>query len=166
MIIYTDGACSGNGTNKSKGGYGVVICDDEGRIIHTYQHFEENTTNNRQELKAILYALLTYGKKKYSCPIVYSDSAYCVNTLNSWMWNWQKKGWLKSDNKVPENLDLIQTYYDFCQAGYKINLQKIKGHSSNLYNELADALATGDKAKEGVICARLGQSIKSLYDSI
>ena len=166
MIIYTDGACSGNGTDKSKGGYAVVICNDYGQILHTYRHFEEYTTNNRQELKAILFSLIYYGKKEYNCPIVYSDSAYCVNTLNEWMWGWQKKGWLKSNNRPPENLDLIQTYYDLCQAGFKIDLRKISGHSGNLYNELADALATGNKKKEDEMRARISQEVESLYGTL
>ena len=33
MIIYTDGACSQNGKTNSKGGYGVVVCDDNGKLI-------------------------------------------------------------------------------------------------------------------------------------
>lgn len=76
-------------------------------------------------------------------PIVYSDSAYCVNTFNQWMFNWAKNGWLKSDNKIPENMDLIQAYYDWYQKGYRIDLRKIKGHAGHKWNEMADKLATG-----------------------
>lgn len=38
MIIYTDGACQGNGKANSKGGYGVVVCDDNGKLIDAYGH--------------------------------------------------------------------------------------------------------------------------------
>lgn len=143
--IFVDGACSGNGKENSKGGFGVVVVDHQDNVIEEYQEFSENTTNNREELKAIIYAMKNYGVKAWSkyIPEVYSDSAYSVNTLNEWMFNWAKNNWIKSDKKAPENLDLIKEYYDLYQSDLRINLKHIKGHNGNKYNELADDLATG-----------------------
>ena len=146
ITIYVDGACSGNGKENSKGGFGVVIVDkDNDIVLKKYQEFSKNTTNNREELKAIIYAMKNYGSKEWSkdIPEVYSDSIYSVNTLNDWMFNWAKNNWIKSDKKTPENLDLIQEYYNLYQSGLRINLKHIKGHNGNKYNELADDLATG-----------------------
>lgn len=98
------------------------------------------------ELSAILWTMINYGKEK-PCPTVYSDSAYCVNTLTSWMWGWASKGWVKSDKKEPENLDLIQAYYKLWNMGYRIDLRKCHGHSGDYWNEQADKLAVA--AKEG-----------------
>ena len=42
------------------------------------------------------------------------------------MFSWEKKGWIKSDNKIPENLDLIKPFFIYWEKGYRINLQKIK----------------------------------------
>ena len=140
MICYTDGACSGNGKANSRGGFGVVVLNDNYELIDRYQHFEENTTNNRQEMKAILWALINYGKTNLT---IYSDSAYAVNTFSSWMYNWARNGWVKSDKKAPENLDLVQAFYDLIQHGAKCELLLVKGHSGNKWNELADKLATG-----------------------
>lgn len=139
MICYTDGACSGN---PGPGGFAVVSLNDNYELITTYSKHDENTTNNRMELKAILYCLIKFGREN---PEVYSDSAYAVNTLNSWMFNWANNNWLKSDNKTPENLDLIKTYYDLWQQGYRINLKKVKGHNGNKWNEMADKLAVSAK---------------------
>ena len=50
---------------------------------------------------------------------------------------------MKSDNKPPENLELIKAYYDWYQEGYRIDLRKVKGHSDNKWNNLVDKLATG-----------------------
>ena len=83
------------------------------------------------------------GKQSQMIPIVYSDSAYCVNTLNEWVFGWAKNGWIKSDKKTPENLKLIKVYYEWYQKGYRINLKKIKGHAGHEFHELADELATG-----------------------
>ena len=146
MIIYTDGSAR---PNPGPGGFGVVVLDDNENFIEAYRKDFEHTTNNEMELKAILYVMLKYGKKEYNFtiderpPVVYSDSAYCVNTFNDWMFRWANNGWIKSDKQVPENLDLIQAYFEHYQKGYRIDLRKIKGHSGDKWNEMADGLATG-----------------------
>ena len=151
MTFYTDGSCLQNGKANAKGGYGVVGINDEGLLSFVRANRAENTTNNREELKAILYVMLNFGVKCDDWgqpPIVYSDSAYCVNTFNEWMFNWARNGWIKSDKKTPENLDLIQAYYDWYKEGYRIDLRKIKGHNGHEWNELADHLATGYISEE------------------
>ena len=142
MIIYTDGACSGNGSAAARGGYAVVVLNDNEEYVCSYSQHSESTTNNREELKAILYTLLTYGKEN---PIVYSDSAYAVNTFTNWMWSWSKRGWLKSDNKEPENMDIIYPFFEYWNKGYRIDLRKCSGHSGNHWNEVADKLAVAAK---------------------
>lgn len=144
MIIYTDGSAH---PNPGPGGFGVVALDNSENLLYTYSKQCAGTTNNREELKAILYAFLNHGVKindwNIDVPIVYSDSNYCVQTFNEWMFGWANKGWIKSDKKIPENLDLIQAYYNWYQKGYRIDLRKVKGHSGQKWNELADGLATG-----------------------
>ena len=143
VIFYTDGSCSKNGSQENTGGFGVLGLDKDEKIVVSYCKRSENTTNNREELKAILYVLKHYGNDPNNIPTVYSDSAYSVNTLTNWMYNWSYNNWIKSDGKTPENLDIIQEYYDLCNKGYQINLQKVKGHSTNKWNNLVDNLATG-----------------------
>ena len=145
MIIYTDGSAH---PNPGPGGFGVVVLDNDENLLYTYsKQFEGKVTNNEMELKAILYSFLNHGVKlndwNMNVPIVYSDSNYCVQTFNDWMFNWARNGWIKSDKKVPENLDLIQAYYDWYQKGYRIDLRKVKGHVGHKWNEMADGLATG-----------------------
>ena len=159
MRIYTDGACRGNGKDNASGGFGVVVLDDEENILDLYSKHCDGTTNNREELKAILYAMLKYGRHITNwyggVPTVFSDSAYCVNTFNDWMFRWANNGWLKSDKKTPENLDLIQAYYNHYQDGYRIDLCKVTGHSGNKWNEMADGLATGRITKEKILSEEL-----------
>lgn len=153
-VFYVDGSCKGNGRENSKGGFGIVNLSSEGKLIDCYSKFEEDTTNNRQELKAILRVMLLYGKQANDWggpPVVYSDSAYCVNTFNDWMFNWARNNWIKSDKKEPENLDLIKAYYEHYLKGYRIDLRKVKGHNGNTWNELADKLATGAISPEEAI---------------
>ena len=147
MIYYTDGSCVGNGRANAKGGYGIVGINEDGLLSFVRAKRSDNTTNNREELKAILYVMLTAGTQSSDDwsqpPIVYSDSAYCINTFNDWMFRWAANNWIKSDGKTPENLDLIQAYYEHYMNGYRIDLRKIKGHAGEEWNELADMLATG-----------------------
>ena len=154
MNIYVDGSAK---PNPGKGGYSVIVMNDNNQVEICYAHYEDNTTNNRQELKAILYALIRWGKKlsdlnwHNSIPIVYSDSAYSINTLTNWMFSWKNNGWKKTNNQIPENLDLIQEYYNLYEQGYRIDLRKIKGHAGHIGNELADKLATREMTIEEVM---------------
>ena len=153
--LYVDGSCRGNGKAESTGGFGVVVIgmnDNEEKLIDVYSKQCSQTTNNKEELKAIVWAILKYGNYMFdgfgSPPIVYSDSSYCVNTFNDWMFRWANNNWVKSDKKTPENLDLIKAYYEHYQKGYRIDLRKIKGHAGEKWNELADKLATGEISAE------------------
>lgn len=138
MKVYCDGSAH---PNPGQGGYGIVVYDDNDKYISCYSHQESMTTNNIQELKAILFSLAKYGN--IPNVTVYSDSSYAVNTYTTWMWNWANNGWVKSDKKVPDNLEIIQAYYDLILKGHKINLVRIKGHCGIEGNEIADKLATG-----------------------
>ena len=142
MICYVDGACSGNGTENSKGGFGAVILDDLENLITTYSEFEENTTNNRQEMKAILWVLQNYGYKNNNLHI-YSDSSYAVFSFSIWLDKWIENDWKTSKGKTPENIDLIKLYYSLKEQEYTCHLHLIKGHNGNKWNEMADQLATG-----------------------
>ena len=157
MVIYTDGSCNGNGKAHNRGGFGVVVVDNDEKLLFNYNKRCEDTTNNREEIKAILYSFLNYGINIYNndsfnieVPVVYSDSNYCVQTFNEWMFGWANKGWIKSDKQTPENLDLIQAYYNWYNKGYRIDLRKVKGHAGNKWNEVADQLATGKLTPEEV----------------
>ena len=143
ITVYTDGSAH---PNPGPGGFGMVTVSDYG-LEAVYSKQTNNTTNNREEIKAILRAMIDYGRME-DVVTVYSDSSYAVNTLTSWMFGWARNGWIKSDKKTPENLDLIQAYYELYQKGYRINLQKIKGHAGHKWNELADRLATGAVTEE------------------
>lgn len=154
--IYTDGSARNNGYSNSSGGFGVVVLevpdfyrdDSEAKLLTVIQQRTSPTTNNQEEMKAIIWALENYGKYPLGTPIVYSDSRYAVNTFSTWMWNWKEHGWLRGNGLPPENLDLIKYYDRLIMQGYRIQLEQIRGHSGHKWNELADMLATGKINKE------------------
>ena len=144
--IYTDGSCNGN---PGPGGWGAVVVKD-GIVVNAVSERSPQTTNNKEEMKAILWALDNYGKEA-PLSIVWSDSAYCVNTFNTWMWNWKRNGWRRAKNQPVENLNLVKEYDMLTQEGHRIDLRKVAGHSGVKYNEIADGLATGRLKPEEVI---------------
>jgi len=140
VTLYTDGACSGN---PGVGGWGAVLIfkGTEKRISGA----ENQTTNNRMEITAVIEGLKCL---KEACEVeIYSDSAYTVNAFNSgWVYDWQKNGWKKNDNKPLLNADLWQELYAL-SVKHKLSFIKVKGHADNEYNNICDKLAT-DAVKE------------------
>ena len=138
--IYTDGACSGNGSENSYGAFAIVIYKD-GELVETYVKGEKNTTNNICEMKAILYAIIKYGKTN---PVIYTDSAYALNSFLNWRHNWKANGWKKADGSPVKNLELVQAFDDLINKGYHFCLEKVKGHSNCEGNNIADKLAVAE----------------------
>ena len=137
VIIYTDGACSGN---PGPGGWGAILMYKDKKL--EISGFEANTTNNRMELLAPIQAL---SRLKEPCQVrVYSDSAYLVNAFRQhWLDNWQKRGWLRANKKPVENQDLWKELVKYAGI-HSIEWIKVKGHADNPYNNRCDALATGE----------------------
>ena len=139
MVYYTDGSAH---PIPSPGGFGVVIVDETtDKIIDAYAKGSQKTTNNAEEMKAIIFAVCDAAKRGVPA-IIYSDSAYAINTFTNWMFSWERNGWVKGDGKVPENLELVKAFFELNKK-YKITLNKVKGHVGDKYNEMADKLATG-----------------------
>lgn len=139
VVIYTDGACSGN---PGAGGWGAVLM--HGAHKKEISGFEPNTTNNRMELTAVIVAL---SSLKQPCNVeLYSDSAYVVNAIKQgWLENWKNNGWIGSDKKQVKNIELWQSL-DALMQKHNVNFNKVKGHADNEFNNRCDALATGEIA--------------------
>ena len=134
VILYTDGACSGN---PGPGGWGaLLIWNGKEKEL---SGGEPNTTNNRMEMRAVIEGLKALNK---SCHVkIHSDSALIVNTFNKgWIDNWQKKGWKKADKKPVENRDLWEDMLKAMQP-HNVEWIKVKGHSGHVLNDRVDALA-------------------------
>ena len=145
-IFYCDGSAKNNGYENSSGGYGVVEIQNN-KVIYQFQDFKSPTTNNEMELMAILHIFQKLDKEKnlnyyefQELPIIYSDSAYCVNIINDWMFSWERNGWKRPKNQEVKNLEIIQQIYNLHNLA---KVEKVKGHSGNVWNEYCDQLATG-----------------------
>ena len=134
VTLYTDGACSGN---PGPGGWGAIL-EYEGHRKEL-SGGEENTTNNRMELTAVIRGLEAL---KESCVVeLYSDSKYVIDALEKgWAWGWKKKGWVKSDKKPALNPDLWEQLLALTQR-HEMHYHWVKGHADNPMNNRCDELA-------------------------
>ena len=131
--IFTDGACRGN---PGPGGWGALL--RFGGEEKTLFGGEQDTTNNRMELTAVIEAL---GALKRPCDVTLtSDSTYVLKGIQEWMPNWKKRGWKTASKKPVKNVDLWKKL-DVLIVEHKIDWQWVKGHSGPPENELADQLA-------------------------
>ena len=139
VIIYTDGACSGN---PGPGGYGVVLLSGKHR-----KELSEGfrlTTNNRMEL---LGAIIGLEALKFDGLTVklYTDSQYLVNAVNKgWLFTWEQKRFAKKKNQ-----DLWLRFLDVYRK-HRVTLIWVKGHNNNPENERCDLLAVAASKGPGL----------------
>ena len=134
VIIYTDGACSGN---PGPGGWGAILMYKDSK--KEISGGNKNTTNNIMEMTAVIEALKLL---KHPCKIkLYSDSAYVVNAfLQNWTKNWIKNNWKTSDKKDVKNKELWQELIKLTKV-HDVTFFIVKGHADNEYNNRCDELA-------------------------
>lgn len=134
VIIYTDGACSGN---PGPGGWAaILIYQDNKKEI---SGAKQDTTNNVMEITAVIEALKLL---KVPCQVkVYSDSAYVVNCFKQkWIYGWMKNGWKNAAKEPVKNKELWEELYALTKI-HKVEFLKVKGHSDNELNNRCDELA-------------------------
>lgn len=135
VILYTDGACSGN---PGKGGWGAVLI--YGKSEKQMSGTSEETTNNQMELTAVIEGLKAL---KEQCKVmVYSDSAYVVNAFQQdWISGWINNNWRNSKKEPVANRELWEELISLTNK-HEVTFNKVKGHAGNKYNEICDKLAT------------------------
>lgn len=130
ILIYTDGAASGN---PGPGGYGVVM--KYGAHRKEMSQGYKLTTNNRMELLAAIVALEQL-KKKGSEVTIFTDSRYVSDAVTrGWVFDWQRKGFKKKKNP-----DLWKRFLKAYEQ-HRVKIRWIKGHADNEENELCDRMA-------------------------
>ena len=134
VIIYTDGACSGN---PGPGGWGAILMYKGNR--KEISGGKKDTTNNIMEITAVIEGLKLL---KYPCEVdLYSDSAYVVNCFNQgWIYNWQKNNWKTADKSDVKNKELWQELLQLTKT-HDVTFIKVKGHADNELNNRCDELA-------------------------
>ena len=139
ILIFTDGACSGN---PGPGGYGAVIVYPEGEI-EEIGAFDAATTNNRMELGATIAGLRRIAHRNEDVWVL-TDSTYVIRGITQWIWGWKKKGWTNASGNDVSNTslwkDLDHEVFSRSNVG-KIEWKYIRGHQGNPGNERCDEIA-------------------------
>ena len=140
VILYTDGACSGN---PGPGGYGAILIYNG--IEKEISGGEKSTTNNKMEMMAVIKGL---EMLKEPCEVkVYSDSAYVVNSIQKgWIYSWKKNNWKKADKSKVKNIDLWERLLSQLEI-HKVEFLKVKGHADDELNNRCDRLAVAAREK-------------------
>ena len=144
VILYTDGACSGN---PGPGGWGFIMEHPESGKRLARSGGEVQTTNNRMELMAVIEGL---SALKQPCRVeVVSDSAYVLNGLSSWMKSWKANGWRRREGKTwkeVKNVDLWQRLDELMKI-HSLQFTKITGHAGHPQNEECDRMAVEESRR-------------------
>jgi len=164
MRIFCDGACERNGQPGARAGYGVYAAAVDGTSIMRYSAplgGTEPQTNQRAELRAMLYALgyASAAVLRGTRVEIYSDSRYAIDCLTKWAPGWVSSGWVKADKKSVLHTDLIKSAYElFVRSEGRICLKHVPAHTG-----LGDLLSLGNAEADRL--AREGSAgVRSLFE--
>lgn len=126
LNLYTDGGCAGNQNDSNLGGWGAIL--EFGEHKKELYGSEENTTNNRMELSAVIYGL--QALKRHDLDVhIYTDSSYVSECFRQkWYVSWEKNGWKNSQKKPVENKDLWKILLPLVRSMEKVSFHRVKGH--------------------------------------
>jgi ribonuclease HI len=133
VVIYTDGACSGN---PGPGGWGAILIFGPHR--KEMSGGEAETTNNRMELLGAISALEVLNR-----PIkveLHTDSTYVKNGITQWIHGWKRNGWKTAGKQPVKNAELWKRL-DELRRQHEVDWRWVKGHAGHPENERADELA-------------------------
>ncbi len=136
--LFTDGGCSGN---PGPGGWGFILKHLASGTEKEESGGEEETTNNRMELTAVIKGLETL---KRSCFVeIFTDSVYVGKGLTEWMPKWKKNDWKRREGralKSVKNEDLWRQL-DELASKHQIKYTRVAGHSGHPENDRCDEIA-------------------------
>ena len=141
VIVYADGACSGN---PGPGGWGAILKHPSTGKAKRISGGQKHTTNNRMELTAVISALETISKP--SKVKVVTDSQYVSRGMTEWIENWLAKNWRTANRKPVKNVDLWQRLLKVSDE-HEVSWEWIAGHAGHPENEECDRLAVAATGK-------------------
>lgn len=150
VVVYTDGACSKNGSKTAQASWGVWIpshpdWSTAGRVDGPIQ------TNNRGELSAILEAFrILHSKHGTGCAqldvTIFTDSEYAKHCLTKWVPGWIRKKWTTTSGTPVLNRDLIEATLALQPKFNSITYEYVRAHTGasdehSKHNDRVDRMA-------------------------
>jgi len=140
VILYTDGACSGN---PGPGGWAYILIHPASQRVKKGADGVPNTTNNRMELTAVIEGLQAISTEHRWRVQVVCDSEYVVLGIQDWLPKWLANGWRrgrKADSEPVKNVDLWKQLHALTQQ-FDMTYKHVRGHSGDPLNEECDRMA-------------------------
>ncbi len=146
IVIFTDGACSGN---PGPGGWGSIVALSDGSV-RELGGGEAGTTNNRMEMTATIRALALLDTPVASGVIVYTDSTYVIRGITQWVHGWRSRGWKNAEGNDVANRDLWEELMRQVMRlkPATIDWKYVRGHSGFEGNERCDEIAVAFSKKQ------------------
>ena len=134
VILYTDGACSGN---PGPGGWAAILIYQGHK--KELSGGEASTTNNRMELMGVIEGLRAL---KEPCSVdLWADSRYVIDALEKgWAVRWKQNGWMRSKKEAAKNPELWEELLQLTEL-HDVHYHWVKGHGDNPWNNRCDMLA-------------------------
>ncbi len=143
VILYTDGACSGN---PGPGGWGAILHHVKSKTRRELSGGEPKTTNNRMEMTAVIKGLEALTRP---CRVLLvTDSEYVAKGITDWMPRWRERGWRQKPkgNTPPKNVDLWQRIAELVDT-HDVTTEWVAGHAGHPENERCDELAVAESKR-------------------
>lgn len=141
IIVFTDGACSGN---PGPGGWGAIIVSPGGQV-RELGGGQPSTTNNQMELTAAIEALRMLREDQGKIWL-YTDSVYVIRGITEWIYGWRRRQWRTAEGSPVanrEHWEELSRLVAMRGQGSAITWKFVKGHNGTPGNERCDALAVG-----------------------
>ncbi len=139
IVIFADGACSGN---PGPGGWGTIVATPDGKVLELGGSDRE-TTNNRMELLAVIRGLGAI-REIPGLAAVYTDSTYVIRGVTQWIFGWRARGWKTAEGKDVSNRELFEELLRLATERKHLgglDWHYVRGHSGIAGNERVDEIA-------------------------
>ena len=133
LVIYSDGACSGN---PGPGGWAALLRYSDGRTRELGGAVPD-TTNNRMELQAAIEGLKAAAGA--GAVVMVTDSEYLRKGITERIHGWKRRGWKTAAKKPVLNQDLWHAL-DGLNSG-AVEWRYTRAHAGDPGNERCDEIA-------------------------
>lgn len=134
-LLFTDGSCL---RRNQRGGWACLLRVVGNGFNQWTSGASDRTTNNRMELTAVIKGLEAIERP--SRIVVFSDSRYVVDGLNTHLQEWQSNRWRRRSGGIVSNADLWLQLSHLVEY-HLVRFEWVRGHSGHPENEFVDQLA-------------------------
>jgi ribonuclease HI len=138
VLLYTDGACSGN---PGPGGWAYILVHPKSGKRVENSGGERDATNNRMELMAAIEGLTAL--KRPTRVELFTDSVYVGKGLSEYLPKWKANGWRRKEGSkfLPIKNEELWRQLDELALKHTVKYTRVAGHSGHTENDRVDELA-------------------------